>query len=95
MIKFEWDFKKNLENKRKHKISFEEASTIFSSFPLQIFFDPEHSSEEERYIAVGYSNKNRVLLVVHCENSTGSTIRIISARTASKNEQKSAFGEKV
>ncbi len=92
MIKFEWDQSKNNESKKKHGVSFEEASTIFVGFPLEVFFDPEHSGEEERYIAVGFSNKNRSLLVVHCENSKGSIIRIISARKATKNEQKSAFG---
>lgn len=92
MVRFEWDQSKNISNKKKHGVSFEEAATVFTRFPLEIFFDPEHSTEEERYIAVGFSQKNRSLLVVHCENSTGAIIRIISARLATKKEQKSAFG---
>lgn len=92
-IKFEWDENKNSENKKKHDVSFEEASTVFLNFPLEIFFDPEHSAAEDRYIAMGFSNKHRLLLVVHCENAKGTVIRIISARKATKKEQKSVFGE--
>ena len=91
-IRFEWDEAKNSDNKKKHGVSFEEASTIFSSFPLEVFFDPDSSTDEDRYIAVGFSQKHRLLLVVHCENSRGTLIRIISARKATKKEQKSAFG---
>lgn len=91
-LKFEWDQGKNAENKKKHDVSFEEAATIFLNFPLEVFFDPDNSTEEDRYIAVGCTNKNKVLLVVHCENSRGTTIRIISARCATKKERKSALG---
>lgn len=93
-IKFDWDPIKNLENQKKHGISFEEGATIFSSFPLEVFFDPDNSTDEDRYIAVGFSHKRRALLVVHCENSKGTVIRIISVRHATKKEQKSAFGAK-
>lgn len=92
-LKFEWDENKNAANKKKHGVSFEEASTIFLNFPLEIFFDPDNSAQEERYIAIGFSRKNRLLLVVHCENAKGTIIRIISARNATKREQKSVFGE--
>jgi uncharacterized protein len=91
-IKFEWDGKKNTENKTKHGVSFEEASSIFSNFPLEVFFDPENSTDEDRYIAIGFTNRSKVLLVVHCENSRGTVIRIISARNATKQERKSLFG---
>ncbi len=91
-VRFVWDEEKNRENQRKHRVSFEEAVTIFAGLPLQVFHDPDHSIDEERYIAVGVSEKNRVLLVVHCENETGSEVRIISARKATKREQRSAFG---
>ena len=91
-VRFIWDENKNKENKRKHGVSFEEATTVFLGAPFDVFYDPEHSVDEERYIAVGVSNKNRVLLVVHCENASGSEIRIISARKATKREQLSLFG---
>jgi uncharacterized DUF497 family protein len=93
-VTFDWDEKKNLENKRKHGVSFEEASTIFLNFSLEVFFDPDNSTDEDRCIAVGYTHKNNCLLVVHCENFQGSLIRIISARKATRKEQKSALGVK-
>ena len=91
-VRFEWDDEKNKENQRKHGVSFEEAITIFVNLPLEVFFDPDHSIDEERYIAIGVSEKSRVLLVVHCENEKGSVVRIISARKATKREQRDAFG---
>jgi uncharacterized DUF497 family protein len=91
-VRFVWDNAKNAENRRKHRVSFEEAMTIFRNFPLEIFHDPDHSMGEERYIAVGFSDRGRVLLVVHCENRHGTEIRIISARRATRREQKQAFG---
>lgn len=94
-LHFEWDDAKNRLNKKKHGVDFEEASTIFKSFPLEIFFDPENSIDEERYIAIGISSRGRTLLVVHCENSRGSTIRIISARKATKKESQDVFGAKL
>lgn len=93
-VSFVWDEAKNRSNKRKHGVSFEEAATIFAHLPLEVFHDPEHSESEDRYIAVGFSDKRRVLLVVHVENSKGSEIRILSARKATKKEQKSVFGGK-
>ncbi len=93
-VKFEWNENKNTENKKKHGVSFEEASTVFLNFPLEIFFDPDHSTDENRYIALGFSSSHRLLLVVHCENGKGTVVRIISARKATKKEQKSVFGER-
>ena len=91
-MRFVWDENKNKENIKKHGIAFEEAKTIFLNFPLEIFHDPEHSEDEDRYIAVGFSNKDRVLLVVHCENAKGTEIRIISARKTTKHETQDIFG---
>ncbi len=93
-VSFSWDEAKNQHNISKHGVSFEEAATIFSNFPLEIFYDPDHSDEEDRYIAVGFSDQGRVLLVVHCENPKGTEIRIISARKATRNERNSVLGEK-
>ncbi len=90
---FEWDPKKEEANLKKHGISFEEASTIFFSRYLEIFYDPEHSIHQIRFIAIGFSNKGRVLLVVHSENMDGTKIRIISAREATKNESLNTFGK--
>ena len=91
-VEFAWDDDKNKENVKKHGVSFEEAQSIFFNSPLEIFFDPDHSQSEDRYIAVGMSNKGRMLLVVHCENRQGTEIRIISARKATKKEQETIFG---
>ena len=93
-LRFVWDPEKNRENIKKHRVSFEEALTVFSNFPLEIFYDPDHSVEEERFIAVGFSNRQRALLVVHCENKTGTVIRIISARRPTKAEKAQLFGGK-
>lgn len=92
-IEFAWDDSKNETNRKKHGVSFEEASEVFFNFPLEVFHDPDNSEYEDRFIAAGFSNRGRSLLVVHCENSTGSEIRIISARRATNREQKQIFGE--
>ena len=92
-VAFSWDEQKNQENIRKHGVSFQEAATVFLNIPLEIFYDPDHSNQEDRYIAVGYSNTERVLLVVHCENATGSEIRIISARKATPSERRQFLRE--
>ena len=91
-LRFVWDEVKNRENIKKHGVSFKEAASIFSGFPLEIFYDPDHSRNEDRYIAVGISRRGRVLLVIHCENVQGTVIRLISAQRATKREQKNFFG---
>ena len=90
-LKFEWNDSKNSNNKKKHGVSFEEASTTFSDSLGRLIPDPEHSESEERYILMGMSSKFRVLLVCHCEKNSD-TIRIISARKAEKFEQKQYEG---
>nr|VFK41611.1 MAG: hypothetical protein BECKTC1821E_GA0114239_101246 [Candidatus Kentron sp. TC] len=86
-IRFEWDERKNRENKRKHKVSFEEARTVFLDENAIRFFDPDHSEDEERFIMLGISFTLRVLVVCHCYQEDDSVIRIISARKADKKEQ--------
>lgn len=87
MIKFEWDMLKAASNLRKHKISFEEAKSVFfDEFAVQ-FFDDEHSSDEERFLMLGMSSIARLLIVCHCERKNGEVIRIISARKATKGER--------
>jgi uncharacterized protein len=83
---YEWDSKKAKANLRKHKVSFEEAATVFLD-PLAITFsDPDHSEEEEREITIGLTAKSRVIFVAHCPR--GDRIRIIGARRASRKERK-------
>jgi len=85
MLTFEWNPQKAESNINKHGVSFEEASTVFQD-PLSLTIDdPLHSTDEERMVQVGISHKNRLLVVVHTE--IGDTIRIISARKATKKER--------
>ena len=94
MIKFEWDVAKAASNERKHGISFEEAKSVFyDEFAIQ-FYDPENSElEEDRFLLLGLSSAARLLLVCHCERDSGNTIRIISARKATKTEGKFYEGD--
>jgi uncharacterized DUF497 family protein len=88
---FEWDANKARENLRKHKISFEEAKTIFNDPLLLTFPDEEHSQNEERLISIGLSAKSNLLLVVHLEREETPArllIRLISCRKATRLEQK-------
>jgi hypothetical protein len=86
-IRFEWDERKNGANKRKHKVTFEEAQTVFLDENAIRFFDPDHSQDEDRFIMLGMSFALRVLVVCHCYREDDSVIRIISARRADKREQ--------
>jgi len=87
-IKFEWDENKNVINLKKHKISFDEAKTVFYDEEARIIDDPEHSEEEERFILLGLSEKANLLVVCHCYRVSDTVIRIISARKATKTETK-------
>ena len=88
MIKFEWNPIKGEKNKKKHGVSFEEARSVFyDEYAIQ-FYDGENFDQEDRFLLLGLSNETRVLLVCHCERDDGETIRIISARKATKNERK-------
>lgn len=88
-MKFEWDSNKATTNLKKHQVSFEEAKTVFyDEFAIQ-FFDDEHSAEEDRFLMLGMGSFARLLLVCYCERDRGDSIRIISARKATKRE--SAF----
>ena len=83
-FKFEWDENKNKNNIIKHKVSFHEARTVFTSHELTEK-DDLHSQDEQRYKTIGYSNKNRLLIVNYTYR--GDTIRIISARKANKQQR--------
>ena len=91
-IYFEWDENKNSINKQKHKISFEEASTVFYDENALLIDDPEHSESEERFIILGNSFSAHLLVVCHCYRESETVIRIISARKATKNETEQYYG---
>ncbi len=84
---FEWDPEKDKANQRKHKVSFDEARTVFADFLAITHVDETHSAgAETRLFTAGTSRRNRILLVVHCERAD--RIRIISARVATAWERK-------
>lgn len=85
-MNFEWEETKAVENLRKHKVSFEEASSVFEDDLSLTGRDPDHSIGEHRFITFGVSAENRVLAVSHTER--GDKIRIISARPAMRMERK-------
>ena len=86
MLSFEWDERKNEINKVKHKVSFEEAQTVFYDDRALLIDDPEHSQVEERFIILGMSARANLLIVCHCYRASDTVIRIISARKATKTE---------
>ena len=92
---FEWDFKKAKTNLTKHKISFELAATIFHDPKALSIYDEEHSEDEERWISLGISINGNLLVVAHTYKQIDDDtvlIRIISARRATKNENKQYQG---
>jgi len=84
-MRIEWDAKKAKRNLRKHGVSFEEAATTLSDPMAVTGADPDHSDYEQRYVTFGVSARNRLLVVSHTEEDE--TIRLISARKASKGER--------
>lgn len=87
-IKFEWDENKNLLNQKKHKISFEEAQTVFYDTKALVINDPDHSLDEDRFIILGLSRNANLLVVCHCYRESDTVIRIISARKATVTESR-------
>ena len=85
-MRFEWDENKNIVNKRKHGISFEEAATVFEDGNALLISDPEHSEDEDRFILLGLSASLNLLVVCHCMRCADTVIRIISARKATTRE---------
>lgn len=90
-IHFEWDENKNQINQRKHKVSFDEAKTVFEDVEALVIDDPDHSQEEDRFIILGLSNKTNLLVVCHCYRESDTVIRIISARKATTTETKQYY----
>ena len=85
-MEFEWDEEKAAANLADHKVSFDEAKTVFDD-PLYVdFYDPDHSYAEHRYLIVGESRQGRLLIVSYTER--GDTVRLISAREVTSAERK-------
>ena len=84
-MKFAWDARKASSNMRKHKVSFREASTVFGDMLSITVPDPDRSAGEHRLITLGLSSVGRLVVVCHTES--GDTVRIISARTATRHEK--------
>ncbi len=87
-IAFEWDRAKSESNVKKHGVSFSEAATVFYDENALVIADDDHSDNEDRFVILGLSTKLRILVVVHCYKDSDKIIRIISARKATKKEQK-------
>ncbi len=85
-MRFEWDPNKNEINKKKHGISFEEAKTVFYDEYAILFDDPDHSEGEDRFLILGFTQREHLCIVSHCYRGEDETIRIISARKATKSE---------
>lgn len=87
-LRIEWDPRKAEANRKKHGVSFEDAQTVFSDERARLIDDPDHSEEEERFLLLGLSSSLRLLVVAHCYRSDGNVIRIISARKATREEER-------
>ncbi|HIJ72737.1 MAG TPA: BrnT family toxin [Candidatus Hydrogenedentes bacterium] len=87
-LRFEWDESKNKTNKRKHGVSFEEARTVFHDENAKLYYDPDPSDDEDRFILLGMSVRLRAVVVCHCFREDDLVIRIVSARKADKTEER-------
>jgi uncharacterized DUF497 family protein len=85
LIAFEWDADKFRANVRKHGVTFEEARSCFYDPRQIVFYDPDHSDDEDRELLIAHSNQGRVLIVSYTMRTD--LIRIISARKATKSEE--------
>ena len=84
-MRFEADPAKAAQNLKKHKVSFEEAASVFGDSMAYTFPDPDHSVGEERWLTFGMSRMGRILAIIYTERR--GTIRLISARVATKHER--------
>ena len=85
-MNFEWDPRKAAQNERKHRVTFDEAMTVFADWDSITIPDPDHSEGEDRFLVVGLSARGRLLVVSHAER--GENTRIISARRADARERR-------
>lgn len=86
-LRFDWNPAKDRLNKRKHGVSFDEARTAFMDEHGRLMHDPDHSDQEDRFILLGFSSMQRLLVVCHSYRSDGELIRIFSARKANRKER--------
>jgi uncharacterized DUF497 family protein len=84
-MQFEWNNEKAVSNLAKHGVSFEEAKTVFDDSLYIDLYDPDHSEDEERYLIVGQSNQERLLIVSYTERRD--SVRLISAREVTLTER--------
>lgn len=87
-LTFEWNSRKAAENRRKHRVSFDEAKSAFLDENARVIADPDHSADEDRFVLLGLSIQLRLLIVVHCYRESENVIRIISARKADPSERR-------
>jgi uncharacterized DUF497 family protein len=90
MMNFEWDREKAALNAEKHGVSFEEAATAFGDRLSLTIADPDHSEGEQRFLLVGESYQGRLVVVAHTDR--GDSVRLISARLATRRERR-AYGQ--
>lgn len=86
-LRFEWNQDKNQSNQKKHRVSFEEAQTVFLDERALLIAD-QHHRLEDRFILLGLSLRLRALVVCHCYREDNDVIRIISARRANRDEER-------
>lgn len=86
-LRFVWDAQKDRVNVRKHGVSFAEARTAFYDEHAKLYFDPDHSDTEDRFILLGFSFRLRVVVVCHCWREAEGVVRIITARRANRREE--------
>jgi len=85
---FEWDDEKAKANIKKHHVSFHEGVTVFNDPDMDTLDDPDHSNDEDRYIGIGYSLQENLLVISYTYNELRGQIRLIICRKASKRERK-------
>jgi hypothetical protein len=85
-VNFEWDPAKATENLRKHRVTFEEAATVFDHPLADTYNDPDHLRAEQRFLTYGRARSGRDLVVSHCDR--GTRTRIISARRMTRREKR-------
>jgi len=83
---FEWDESKAARNVVKHGVAFPEAATVFGDPFAITWHDPDHSADEDRFLTFGYSESGKLLVVSHTDR--GDSVRLISARIATRKERK-------
>ncbi|MBA2340223.1 MAG: BrnT family toxin [Pyrinomonadaceae bacterium] len=84
-MRFEWDENKAAANLTSHGVSFEEAATVFGDPLSDTFDDPDHSTEERRFVIIGMLEKDKMLIVAHTDD--GEVVRLISAREPTRGER--------